>query len=88
MHTALSITETTSKLKKESIIAQNYRRAMDIYDELIKRNENQNSESLSNIYVFKACCLYALCMYKEAKAECEKAVDDSPLKMRLFFQLA
>ena len=61
---------------------------MDIYDELIKRNEGQNSESLSNIYVFKACCLYALCMYKEAKAECEKAVDDSPLKMRLFFQLA
>lgn len=58
---------------------------MDIYDELIKRNEGQNSENLSNIYVFKACCLYALCMYKEAKAECEKAVDDSPLKMRLFF---
>ena len=59
---------------------------MDIYDELIKRSENQ--ESLSNIYVFKACCLYALCMYKEAKTECEKAIDDSPLKMRLLFQLA
>ena len=44
---------------------------MDIYDELIKRSENQ--ESLSNVYVFKACCLYALCQYKEAKAECEKA---------------
>ena len=85
----LSITETTSKSLELSITVQNYdRRAMDIYDELIKRNENQNSESLSNIYVFKACCLYALCMYKEAKAECEKAVDDSPLKMRLFFQLA
>ena len=81
--------ETTSKSLELSITVLNYdRRAMDIYDELIKRNENQNSESLSNIYVFKACCLYALCMYKEAKAECEKAVDDSPLKMRLFFQLA
>ena len=56
---------------------------MDIYDELIKRSDNQ--ESLSNIYVFKACCLYALCMYKEAKTECEKAVDDSSLKMRLLF---
>ena len=85
MHTVPSTTETTSKLPKLSITVQNYdRRAMDIYDELIKRNEGQN-ESLSNIYVFKACCLYALCMYKEAKAECEKAVDDSPLKMRLFF---
>ena len=84
-----STTETTSKSHELSTTVQNYdRRAMDIYDELIKRNENQNSESLSNIYVFKACCLYALCMYKEAKAECEKAVDDSPLKMRLFFQLA
>ena len=56
---------------------------MDIYDELIKRSENQ--ESLSNVYVFKACCLYALCQYKEAKAECEKAVEDNPLKMRLLF---
>ena len=59
------------------------RRAMDIYDELIKRPELQ--ESLSNIYVFKACCLYALCQYKEAKAECEKATEDNPLKMRLLF---
>ena len=82
----LSIMVITSKLSDYQLtIPFNFRRAMDIYDELIKRNENQNSESLSNIYVFKACCLYALCMYKEAKAECEKAVDDSPLKMRLFF---
>ena len=56
---------------------------MDIYDELIKRGEQDN-----NIHVYKACCLYALCMYKEAKAEAEKCAEDSPLKMRLLFQLA
>ena len=56
---------------------------MDIYDELLKRGETDQ-----NIYVYKACCLYALCSYKEAKAECEKAADDSPLKIRLLFQLA
>jgi len=53
---------------------------MDIYDELIKRGEQDTS-----IHVYKACCLYALCMYKEAKAEAEKCTEDSPLKMRLLF---
>ena len=56
---------------------------MDIYDELLKRGE-----PLHDIHVFKACCLYALCMYKEAKVECEKCHEDTPLKMRLLFQLA
>ena len=32
--------------------------------------------------------MYALCQYKEAKVECEKAVEESPLKMRLLFQIA
>jgi len=32
--------------------------------------------------------MYALCQYKEAKAEAEKCVEDTPLKMRLLFQLA
>lgn len=40
---------------------------MDIYDELTKRPDCD-----PNIYTFKACCLYALCSYKEAKAEAEK----------------
>ena len=44
-----------------------YRRAMDVYDELLKRGETDQ-----NIHVYKACCLYALCQYKEAKAEAEK----------------
>lgn len=56
---------------------------MDIYDELIKRGENTSS-----VHVFKACCLYALCQYKEAKEEAEKSTEDGPLKMRLLFQLA
>lgn len=55
---------------------------MDIYDELMKRNDYDR-----NIHSFKACCLYALCSYKEAKAEALKA-EDSPLKNRLLFQLA
>ena len=41
---------------------------MDIYDELIKREQD-----VSTIYVFKATCLYALSQYKEAKAEAEKS---------------
>ena len=56
---------------------------MDIYDELLKRGDDN-----STIHVFKATCLYALAMYKEAKAEAEQATDENPLKMRLLFQLA
>ena len=56
---------------------------MDIYDELIKRNDCDQE-----VHAFKACCLYALCQYKEAKAEVEKCQKDTPLKMRLLFQLA
>ena len=55
---------------------------MDIYDELMKRNDYDR-----NIHAFKACCMYALCNYKEAKAEAKKA-EDSELKNRLLFQLA
>lgn len=52
---------------------------MDIYDELIKRNDYDK-----NIHSFKACCLYALCSFKEAKTEALKA-EDSALKNRLLF---
>ena len=53
---------------------------MSIYDELIKRGEQDQQ-----IYVYKACCLYALGQYREAKTEAEKCVEDSALKMRLLF---
>lgn len=52
---------------------------MDIYDELMKRNDYDR-----NIHAFKACCMYALCNYKEAKVEAKKA-EDSELKNRLLF---
>jgi len=60
-----------------------YKKAMDVYDDMIKRGETDQ-----NLYIYKACCLYALCQYKEAKAEAEKCAEDTPLKMRLLFQLA
>ena len=56
---------------------------MQNYDELIKRGESDQQ-----LFVYKACCLYALGQFKEAKAEAEKCVEDSPLKLRLLFQLA
>ena len=56
---------------------------MGIYDELVKRGEQDQQ-----VHVYKACCLYALGQNKEAKAEAEKCLEDSPLKMRLLFQLA
>jgi intraflagellar transport protein 56 len=55
---------------------------MDLYDELMKRNDYDR-----NLHSFKACCMYALCNYKEAKIEVQKS-DDSELKNRLLFQLA
>lgn len=55
---------------------------MDIYDELMKRQDYDR-----NLHSYKACCLYALCSYKEAMQEAQKA-EDAPLKNRLLFQLA
>ncbi len=37
---------------------------MDVYDELMKRNDYDR-----NIHSFKACCMYALCNYKEGGAQ-------------------
>jgi len=56
-----------------------YRKAIDYYDELMKRNDYDR-----NIHSYKACCLYALCNYKEAKMEAQKA-EESDLKNRLLF---
>lgn len=74
----LSTMETTSKLNFCSY-PFDYRKAIDVYDDLMKRNDYDR-----NIHAFKACCLYALCNYKEAKAEAKKA-EDSELKNRLLF---
>ena len=55
---------------------------MNTYDELMKRNDYDK-----NIHAFKACGMYALCDYKNAKIEASKA-EESELKNRLLFQLA
>jgi len=47
--TALSIMATTSK--EQIILTQYLRKAMDIYDELMKRPDYDH-----NIHSFKACC--------------------------------
>jgi intraflagellar transport protein 56 len=60
-----------------------YKRAMDCYDDLMKRQGYDQ-----NLHVYKGCCLYALCQFKEAKEESKKCGEDSALKMRLLFQLA
>lgn len=39
------------------------------------------------IHVYKACCLYALCSYDEARRECQKA-PESTLQIRLLFHIA
>ena len=60
-----------------------YKKSMDIYDDLMKRNDYD-----TNIHAYKACCLYALDEFKQAKIEAQKADEDSELKNRLLFQLA
>lgn len=40
-----------------------------------------------DLHAYKACCLYGLCHYKEAKEEAEKA-EEGGLKTRLMFHLA
>ncbi len=43
------------------------RKAIDTYDELMKREGYDE-----DLHVYKSCCLFALCKYDEAKEECEK----------------
>ena len=57
---------------------------MDIYDELIKRSPDYDK----NLHVYKGCCQYALCNYKEAKMEAEQGDETSELRNRLLFQVA
>jgi intraflagellar transport protein 56 len=62
-----------------------YRKAIDTYDDLMRGHDYDK-----NLHLFKACCLYAECRYKDAKKECEKAGDnvDGPLYIRLMFHLS
>lgn len=58
-----------------------YKKAIDVYDEAMKKDNDLN------IHVYKACCLYALCLYQDAENEAKKG-PDSPLKNRVLFHTA
>lgn len=59
-----------------------YRKASNIYDELMKRPDYDK-----NLHTYKACCFYALTSYEEAKKEAMKA-PESPLQIRLLYHVA
>jgi intraflagellar transport protein 56 len=59
----------------------NYQKAIEIYDGLMNQQDYDR-----NLHSYKACCMYALCDYKDAKEEALKA-EDSPLRNRLLFHL-
>lgn len=56
--------------------------ALSIYNELTKKQSYD-----LEIHNYKACCLYALCKYKEGLEEAKKG-KDSPLNTRIKFHLA
>lgn len=59
-----------------------YKKAIDTYDELIKRHDYDR-----NIHLFKACCFYALNQYKDAKKECKKAEEEGDVDESLLNRL-
>ena len=60
-----------------------YDKCLEIYSHWI---EKPNSDSI--LYTYKACCLYALCRYKEAAVEAEKGPKDDELTNRIRFHCA
>lgn len=71
--------ETTSKV----VSITPSRKAMDIYDELMKKHDYDRQ-----YHLYKACCLYALCNYEEAREHAMRCDEETPLKNRLLFHLA
>jgi intraflagellar transport protein 56 len=59
-----------------------YRKAIDLYDEVLA---SKDSDPI--VHVYKACCLYALCLYEEAE-QAAKQAPDTPLKSRVLFHTA
>jgi len=63
-----------------------YKKAMDTYDELMRKHDYDK-----NLHLYKSCCLYALNNYKEAKVEiskCEHEEVDEALLNRISLHLA
>lgn len=59
-----------------------YRKAMNIYDELLRKPKADKA-----LHLYKALCLYGLCHYEEAQKEALKAPESS-LQTRLLYLLA
>merc|ERR1719359_313339 len=59
-----------------------YRKAIDLYDEVL-----MSKDADPVVHVYKACCLYALCLYTEAEEEA-KLSPDTALRTRLLFHTA
>jgi len=64
-----------------------YRKAIDIYEELQKKDGDTGKETDKNIHAYKACCHYALCQYTEAEDEA-KLAPETALQTRLLFHTA
>ena len=58
-----------------------YRKAINIYEELLKKTDDQE------FHIYKACCYYALCLYDDARREATKGTETG-LQTRLLFHLA
>lgn len=59
-----------------------YRKAMNVYDDLLRKPKADKA-----LHLYKALCLYGLCHYEEAQKEAVKA-PESPLQVRLLYLLA
>jgi intraflagellar transport protein 56 len=53
-----------------------------MYDDMMREKDYDKCN-----HIYKACCLYALCNYDEAKRECLKGPENS-LQIRLMFHIA
>jgi len=73
---------TLMALAYASFHSGDYKKALDTYDELIKRHDYDR-----NVHLFKACCYYALNQYKDAKKECKKAEDEGEVDEALLNRL-
>lgn len=62
--------------------AGEYKRATNIYDELMKKPDYDK-----NFHIFKGCCHYALTNYEEARKEASKG-PECPLQIRLLYHIA
>lgn len=68
-------------LAYSSFHAGEYKKALEVYDELMRLPGYPKE-----LHLFKACCYFALCQYEEAYEECTKT-EESPLQVRLLLHI-